>query len=247
MTLDSISLNVDGFSVEEEISQTLGPCMRDHFQRDSRFQDKLGVTCFRGCVDVRVGDMGTSRLEQPSARFTVSITGPPSDPLTKKSTLDLMAFIPHEHVVSLKTEYSLGVPEWLFVAMANIETLSLHEVILSGGFPQPNPEGPHAKTKLFPSLRTLRLWHVTADDAGWGPLTAYLAHQTFDDGRTVSVELMGYCSHLSPEVAKEVRKLAEAFVFDPILDVENSDEEGNESEGDCEEDESGDDWEEEDR
>ena len=132
-----------------------------------------------------------------------------------------MAFIPHERVVCLKTEHSLGVPEGLFVVMPNIESLSLHDAILSDGFLQPQREGPHANAKLLPSLRSLRLWHVTAaDDAGWGPLTTYLAHQT-SGGQTVSVELMGYCSYLSPEVAREIRKLVETFVFDPILDFED--------------------------
>jgi hypothetical protein len=208
-----------------DVFGTLGPYMRDHFRRDIRFQHKLTVTAFRGYVDICVGQVndrpGPPSL--PSMRFTVSIIAPPPDPLTKKLTVDILAHVPREHVVSLKTECSLEVPEESFVAMSNIETLRLHDADISDGFLRPNPDGQHANAKLFPSLRLLHLLNVTADDAGWGPLTAYLVHQT-SDHQAVSLELTGYCSYMPPKVSKEIRDLVKAFVYDPTLDTEDSDE-----------------------
>jgi len=42
VTLDSMTLH-DGNSTMEVISETLEPYMREHFRRDKRFQDKLGI------------------------------------------------------------------------------------------------------------------------------------------------------------------------------------------------------------
>ena len=239
--LDYFQLSLDHPTVEEDVSQTVGQYMRGHLQRDIRFQGRLAVASFRGYVDICVGQAGNQPEhppwpERPSTRFTVSIIAQPQDPLTKQLTLDLVALVPRERVVSFKTEYALGVPEELFVTMPNIETLCLHDAVLADGFLQPTPDGPHANTKLFPSLRSLLFWHVNADNTGWDPLTTYLAHQT-SGGQTISIELMGYCSYLPPRVAKQIRGQVEKFVYDPITDVGDSDEDENEGDEDYDEDE----------
>jgi len=258
-TLDSMSLRARDSTVED-ISQTLGPYMREHFRRDKRFQGRLGISFSfsPGFADISVGAVG-DRLDEtlwpewnsPFVNFTTNLTGPPAPhPVIGKLHVDLMAFTPQERVVCFGVRSRLKAPEELeelFVAMPNIETLWFYGMTLSRGFLQPNPDGPHANTKLFPSLRSLHLDSIPSN-GDWDHLTAYLAHQTSDD-QFISLRVSGRSPYLSPGVVSEIKGLVEKFTYDPS--EEDTDSEGslcecgcsgNEEEEDSEEDEDEDEW-----
>ena len=190
--------------VVEDISRTLGPYMQNRLRHDIGFREKLVVTCLSGLFVVSPRLEGTSETEC-TPEFTISINDEPSSDIT----LDLMAFVPYEHVVCLEMDHSLGMREELFTAMPNIEKLRLRKVSLSDGFLQPDPTGPHANVKLLPSLRVLCLRDVGAD-AGWRPLVDYLVHQT-SNRQAISLELWGGYSNITPKVIKEVQGLVEVF------------------------------------
>jgi len=220
--LDSMTLEVNSSTIED-VLQTLGPYMRDHFRRDIRFQGRLWITTssLYGHVGISVSPAG-DRLDQihwpeqkpPLAEFVVYPTGPLPDPIMEELLLDWMAFTPREHVVCFKAEDRGKIPE-LFVAMPNIEMLWLCDAIFSEGFLQPAPGGPHANTKLLPSLRSLKLEDVVLEDGNWDHLTTYLAHQTSDD-QVLSLQVTGDIPLIPPEVADEIRGLVEEFVYYPI-------------------------------
>ena len=218
-TLDHISLRM-GDSTMDDILQTLTPYMRNHFQRDIRFQDRLEVH-ISGFLDQRIGiDVGRvgdspermfrSEGVSPSVGFSTSITGPLQ--ATDKLCIDLMALIPQARVVSFKTFHSIQVPEEVLVAMPNIETLWLYGLTLPGGFPPPNPDGPRPDAKLLPSLRHLCLTDICANETSWAPLTRFLARQT-SDGQPVEFRLSGDSSRMPRGVAKEIRDLVDVFSY----------------------------------
>ena len=225
--LNRMVLRVSDFTAED-VLQTLGPYMRDHFQRDIRFQGRLTAAVsygrsFDGFEDSMRGRIDlTSSLSSPPARFSASLIGTlDPGPAMKKLTLDLLTFIPREHVTSLEVLSPAEVPQDLLVGMPNIEALQLCDTTLSDGFLLPEPEGPHANKKLLPSLRHLHLENVTTDDANWGPLIAYLTSQTLED-QDISLQVSGR-SHMPPEVVEEVRGLVGTFIYDAKPDTKDDD------------------------
>jgi len=198
----------------EDLSQTFAPYMRGYFRRDPRFQNRLEAS---SSVDrtafVSVGVVCTRTtmppLEPPVVRLRVFAVPNMLD----QFLLDLIAPIPREHVISLHA--SKPDVQELLSMMPNIETLCIANVELTGGFLQPNPNGPRANTKLLPSLRSLSLHDPTLSDDDWGHLTTYLAHQT-SNNQAISLEIVGSFPHLCLEVVEEVEVLVERFKCHPM-------------------------------
>ena len=214
--LDDICLI--GFdSTVEEISQTLVPFMRDYFRRDSRFQGRLGVSFLSapGSTSISVNVLGSQAAEStqklPFVTFTMVLDDLLPLDAQEQLLIDLVALTPREHIVLLDANLNMKPPEGLFFAMPNIETLSLSDVELSKGFLLPNPDGPHANKKPFPSLRSLYLESVELDDDDWGHLTTYLARQT-SDGQLISLEVLD-APHIPPKVVNEIKGLVGEFTY----------------------------------
>ena len=161
--LDELHLTVFHPTVGD-ISQALVPYMRDYFRRDPRFQDRLGVSSSNhSSVSISVGVVRTQAamlgLELPMVSLTV-FTVPN---MLEQLLLDLITPIPRERVVSLNP-FKPDTERELPPMMPNIETLCISDVELSGGFLQPNPDGPRTNKKLLPSLRFLSLQDLTLRD-----------------------------------------------------------------------------------
>jgi len=218
-TLDSTFIT--GFDcTEEDVSQILGPYIRNYFRRDARFQDRLGICTFSSPSSISISvnavciHTDTPAPKPPFIAFTVVLADIPPNPPNDLFT-DLVALTPRDHVVSFNANtayYTTQLGE-LFSMMPKIETLYLSEVQVSKGFLQPNPDGPHTDTKLLPSLRSLHLEDVTLKDNDWGHLTAYLAHQT-SDNQIISLEVFGDSPHMSPEVVDVIKGLVEEFIYE---------------------------------
>ena len=153
--LDRLGLAVSNSAVQD-ISQSLAPYMRDYFRRDPRFQGRLGVSSsYDDYISIAVGAVHTQttapRLKLPRVLLTVLTNQPPPDVLEQLLT-NLIALVPQDHVVFFDADINARVPEEPFFAMPNIETLHLSNMLLSERFLQPDPAGPNANTKLFPSL-----------------------------------------------------------------------------------------------
>ena len=212
--LDDISLGMFDPTVED-ISQTFGPYIRDHFLRTTGFQDNLQLfTSFSGGhISIGISHIqATVRERQVQwVQFAVTLTEQPPD-IQERLLIDLIAPIPLERVASLDTSGSKKLPEELFRMMPNIETMRITGAKLTEGFLQPNPGGPYADTKLLPSLRLLCLYVVLQNDDDWGHLVTYLAHQT-SDGQTISLEVMGEFPYDRPEVVNGIKGLVKEFTY----------------------------------
>jgi len=217
--LDEMLLNISG-PTAEDISQTLGPYMRDYFRRDSRFRDRLGVhspsSQFSTSVLVGVVRTQTTAPIRELPRVSLIVQAGPHDPdLLVQLLTNLIALIPIKHVVSFDVGRHPTLSENLLSMMPNIEALRISNVKLSEGFLQPNPGGPHANTKLLPSLRLLRLEGVSfLDNDDWNYLTAYLSHQT-SDSQAISLEVVGNFAYLHPEAVGEIEDLVEKVTYTP--------------------------------
>jgi len=207
--LDDLHLN--GFNpTEEDTLQTLAPYMQDYFRRDPRYQSKLWIYFYSFHTSVSISveiSCAQTAGPLPRASIHVSLADVPSPDILKRLFINLITLVPPERVASLGIEGDTGPPEELFCMVPNIETLHITNSQFSEGFLQPNPDGLHANTNVFPSLQSLRLEYVTfLDGEDWAHLTRYLAHQT-SGGRTISLEMIGTSPRMRPEVVNRIKGL----------------------------------------
>ncbi|KAF9783516.1 hypothetical protein BJ322DRAFT_1110410 [Thelephora terrestris] len=200
-------------SMAEDISRTVGPYLKHYFQQDHKPQDTLSLTAYSlpNRLSICVRTEVKARNSVPFfAKFRVCLA--PNAPRGFLANLchDFASFTPQERVYSLDTNLSSTQMEDLLLAMPNIETLRLFNVVLSKGFLRPNPDGPHAKTNLLPSLRSLYLEDVVLINDSWRPLKEYLVHLA-SDGQAIYLNLEGGSPHICREVAKELEGLVEDF------------------------------------
>ena len=222
-TLDVLRLDVLNLTAEE-ISGTLAPYMQDYFQRDPRFQGRLGISSSScvGSISISVGVVSTQTtvpvLVSPLVSLAASTNLPPPNGL-EQPFVDLIALVPREHVVFFDVGADVNPPEELFFMMPKIETLHLSRVLLSERFLQPRSDGPHVGTKLLPSLRSLRLEGVVFRNDNRDRLKTYLAHQS-SDSRAISLEVVGDLPNWWPEAMNEIRGLVNKFVHRRRLGAE---------------------------
>ena len=215
--LDSIDL-VGFSSTVEDVLQIIGPYIRDYFRCGARFQDTLKASAppsspYSAAIFFTVVCRETTRLELDSlgASFKVHLADQPPG-ILEQLLINLMAFIPRERVVHFKADLDTKLPEEPLFMMPNIKVLHTIGAQLSKEFLQPNPNGPHANTKLLPSLERLHLEDVILNDDDWSNLTAYLAHQT-SDGQAISLEIIGEFPYMCPEVVDEIKGLVTMFIY----------------------------------
>lgn len=219
-TLDSMYLS--GFDCTmEEVNQILVPYIRNHYQRDARFQETLGVCSFSspGSISISVNAIANHdtapAAKPPTAAFTVVLADLAPTAILEQLLIDLIKLIPREHVVSFNANALLYMkpPEELFLMMPSIRTLYLSGVEVSKGFLQPDPDGPRANKKLLPALRALHLEDVTLTDNDWGHLTTYLVHQT-SNHQIVSLQVFGDSPCMPQAVVDEIRGLVGEFTYE---------------------------------
>ena len=221
--LDSIYL--EGFdSPVEDFSQTLGPFIRDYFQRDVRFQDRLKISSSSSntiSVKVEVVCAHTTVPTEKPPWVTLEMDFLPTPPTSvlKQLLIDLIASAPQEHVVSFNTDLEEEWLEELFFMMPNIERLQLSNGMLSKGFLRPNQNGPRADAKLLPSLRSLYLEVVILDS--WEYLEDYLIHQT-SGGNTISLKLHGDYPYIPLGMVNRIKDLVEEFIYDECYELDGS-------------------------
>ena len=211
-TLDDMELTGSG-SRTEDMPQILAPYLQNHFRRNPRFRDRLDLSSSidDDSISISVGVVydHTPMLEQEPPRVSLTLTDPPL-PALERLLVGLITTIPGEHVVRFDADLGVIPPEELFLMMPNIEALRLSDVDLYEGFLQPNPNGPHANTKLLPSLESLCLQDPFPVDGDWIHLMTYLTHQT-SDGQIISLEMFGRIHYMSPELVSDIKGLVKEF------------------------------------
>ena len=208
--------------VVADISQTVGPYLRDYLGRRGRSRNGLGVfISSSSCIVFRVGDPGRSHpktLESARMASFVSITvwidQAPRDVL-EKQTLNLIAHTPREEIVYFRTCGSLEAVKDLRVQMPNLKTLDLLRMPLSAVFISLalDQDESHGHERFPPSLQHLFLERLHLNTYGWLPLITFLSRRLSSGNRLDSLEIRGPC-HVCSRVTRNIGGLVREFEID---------------------------------
>ena len=221
-SMDEMKLTVFLCTVKEVLG-TFGPYLRDYLRRDGRFRDGLGITIDSISDTITIQAKTISGVKCPAQAVTYvtfTATFPTNLPISveNKLCIDVAAYTPREHVVYLEGGLNMEALEEIAPTMPRIKELHLTDAPLTSGFLQPNPDGPLANTKLFPSLRHIHLEDTILEDEGWRPLVSYLTHQT-SGGQVISLALTGGRRHICKDVMKDVESLVDELTLNFLPDT----------------------------
>jgi len=195
----------------EVVSELLEPYLRAQIRRDDRFQNRLGIqlSCRDDSISFGVGVLGKLDTfpmalghDYPSVSFSAGFRRSLPRGAIEKACTTLIAAVPREHVVGFTGEPNIHAVRDLPVTIPNDENLYIVGSEISNTFLQPDPL---SNTNLLPSLQHLCLDYFTPqNDDDWGPLMAYLTHQT-SGGQAISL--------ISPEVVRVIESLVDEFLL----------------------------------
>ena len=215
-TLDSVYLNLLECA-GEVASEFFEPYLRNRVQRKNGFHGRLkfGVSCTFSSISFSINTMGefdTPPVQPGPGYPSVSFSAQLRDRIPRgaggKLCIDLISSIPRERVVDLTVGLDVCAMRNLLVTMPNIASL---RPTGSAVFDTPLQSGSLSGAKLLPSLRRLHLRCFTRQYNEWGPLVAYLTHQT-SGGQTISLRLSWGCPPIPPEVVREIEGLVDEFI-----------------------------------
>ena len=200
-----------------DISQTIGPYLRNYLQRRDRCRNGLGLHISPGSpIVLGVGVPQRFRLSPStrprmdfSATLTLQLDQAPVD-LQERLSLGLIAYIPREDVTYFRMSGSLESVKDLCVQLPNLRTLDLYRVPLSMVFPIPDRDASDAQEIFPPSLHHIFLQRPIVDGFNWFPLVAYLSRRKASGNQLSSVFIDGPC-HMCRTVTHRVRALVQEF------------------------------------
>ena len=200
-----------------DVSQTIGPYLRDYIQRHGRSRNGLGLHISPGSSIVfGVGAPQRLRLSSsmgPRMNFFVTLTlrldQAPVD-LQEKFTSDLITYIPRGNVVYFRTHESLGAVRDLRVQLPNLKTLDLYRVPLSAVFPMPDRGPSDGQERFPPSLHNIFLERPFLGEFNWLPLIAYLSRRKSSGNQLGSLFIDGPC-HMCRTMTYGVKALVREF------------------------------------
>ena len=210
--IDNLHLTLCGCDVAD-ISQTIGPYLRDHLQRHNRPRNGLSLFVSSGYsisdmweITLHAGDAGginfsASELMGTFTTITVVLNGALGVDVVKRATLDLITHVPREEVVYFQTydnPIAMGDASTRF---PNVRAMSLGTIPLSEAFPESTTVG---DGRVFPSLEHVLLKNTFVRDGDWNPLMTFLARRV-SSGNRLDTLTIANSSSVCPEVMEDIR------------------------------------------
>ena len=218
--MNMLSLDISRCAVAD-ISQTVGPYLRDYLRCRGMSRDGLGV-CLSSysSITLNIGDV--SRLDSSASILSrmisfVSISvwldqALPKDALEKLS-LDFITYTPREEIVHFRSCGNLEALKDLGARMPNLKALDLLRVSLSAVFQAPGQGRPYVDEMFPPSLQHLFLGQLVSNGWEWPLFIAFLSRRESSGNRLDSLRIEGPC-HMCWRVSEEVRDAVRRFNID---------------------------------
>ena len=196
-----------------DVSQVVGPYLRDHLQRRDRNQNGLSFFVSSGYrthraphVTLRIGNAGGINFSDPPelqigtfVDITTLLNGKPHD-VRERVVLGLVACIPREEVVYFNTQSNPVATVDPCTQFPNIRALSFNCVSLSAAFPGPGMAG---EGEIFAPLEYVLLENVDDED-DWSPLVTFLVSRA-SSGNRLDTLVIGDSCDTPQEVVEAIR------------------------------------------
>ena len=202
--MDHLTLDMEDCTTVE-ISQMIGPYLRDYLRRRGRSQNGLGLFLSSDRrIALKVGDAhGTGPLllqMDTFMRITLDLEEALSNDAQEKVILDLIAHAPQEEIVYFQSCGDPVAMENAYAQFPNLRTLSLENIPLSSVFPWPNLGGDEG---ILLSLQCVFLRELVVDGGDWSSLTTFLARRASSGNCLNTLEIS--CSpHMCPAVVESI-------------------------------------------
>ena len=123
---------------------------------------------------------------------------------------DIIAHIPLEKVLYLKTALPILRLEEICLRMRNLTHLDLEDVDLSTWFVEPNTLEPHVFKDVLHGLRSISISRYRLSGGDWNPLTSFLTRRAAVGNRISSLNLAHYI-YMGEDVAESIRRAVDIF------------------------------------
>ena len=203
-----------------DISQTIGPYLRDYVRRRGRSQNQLGLSVSKSGQHITLcaGDIGaidpSSSVWGQVATFvkiTMELDETPQD-LLEKGVLDFVAHTPREDIVLFRSWGGPIAIQDVSTQLPNLRTLHFGGMPLPPVFQELNLDG---NKKLLPSLQHIFVEKVFVGDDGWGPIATFLAHRASSGNPLASLTVVNSPHMCLPE-KERIKGLVQEFRFDRL-------------------------------
>ena len=219
--MDDLTLTLGDCSVME-ISQVIGPCLRDHLRGRGESQhglglfisSSLGFASFSPALVLHVGDVhGINPLLRRMGTFMkieVGLNEPLRGNARERLILNLLAHTPGEEVVHFQTCRDYRIMRNIYPRFQNLRALSFAGGDLQTMVPEPDPGG---DKEILVSLQHISLQQLSLDRGDWSPLINFLACRVSSGNRLDTVEISD-SSPMCPEVVEVVGGMVRELGFD---------------------------------
>ena len=194
------------------LPQTLGPHLGDRVWRQS--PDRLGLSVDPDGPSRFVIQMEDAHEGDPARAIFMVVDGTTSAKLGEEEAIklcfDIIAHIPLEKVVVVKTILPILRSEELCVRMCNLADLHLYSADLSTWFVEPDTREPHVFNDLLRGLRSITIIGPDLSDGDWSPLTNFLTRRAAVGNRISSLRLARY-PHMDEGVIESIKRVVEIY------------------------------------
>ena len=214
--MDRLDITVCGCAIVD-ISQTIGPYLRDHLRRRGRSKTGLGLSVSKSGrhITLSAGDAGainpSPSVWAQDAMFvdiTMELDQIPQD-LLEKGLLDLIAHTPRDEIVCFRSWGNPVAIQDVSTQLPNLRTLHFGAMSLPPVFQEPNLDG---NEKLLPSLQHICMERMFVGDSCWSPLMTFLAHRASSGNPLTSLTVVD-SPHMRPPEKGRVNSLVQEFRF----------------------------------
>ena len=216
--MEDLTLGLHGCD-DTDISQTIGPHLRDYLQHHDRPRNGLNlfvtsqysendaweITLYAGNAEGI--DLSTPERADTFVTITVRPNDSPDGEELERMTLDLIAYVPREEVFYFRVLDTLVNVEDTSAQFPNVRAPALDTILLYAPFPSPNPV---EDVVTFPLLEHVLLEGIYDDN--WSPLVDFLARRASLGNRLDTLVIRG--SHVCLEVAESIRGMVRELVVD---------------------------------
>ena len=199
-----------------DLSQTLGPYFGDRVRRRGRFPGgglELLANRDPGSIRLCVGEVyrncDSTELDwfaDVSAVTSTRLKDEEADELC----FDLIAHIPRDQVISLRTTLPILRSEESCVEMCDLTYLHLVDVNLTRWSVEPDIRGPHTSKEILPSLDHITITRPTVSGGNWDPFVDFLSRRAAFGNRISSLKLSGYLD-MDENVVEGIKRVVKAF------------------------------------